>query len=330
MFLARLLCFMGSCLLAAAVAAQGNITVLLDTTNLLIGDQVRCTVVVNVPKGARSITAPIIGEALAEGNEVLELLEQGDPLQESNERYDTYQYPLVVTAWEPGMQDLPPLTFSYLWEDSVRTLVSQAATLIAIAPQVTGDSTYVVDIKPLLAERANFWDYLKQFLSNPIVAVLLFLMLAIGFGGLFWLIRGGPERDKGPTPEEWALARWETLRNSDFIQKGDFIAFHTEISYILRGYLKQRFKIDALERPNSEFLPQLNPHPLLVQADLREELETVLRQADLIKYAKASPLPIANEKSLALIPNLIKTVQERLEILENDARIASPAKTTRR
>lgn len=330
MFLARLLCLLGGCLLTATIAAQGNITVLLDTTYLLIGDPVRCTVVVNVPKGASSVTAPIIGDVLAENNEVLELLEQGGPLQEANERYDTYQYPLVFTAWEPGMQELPPLSFSFVHEENIHTLVSQAATVTAMAPQVTGDSTYVADIKPLLAERPNFWDRLKQFFSHPIVAVLLFLLLVAGMMYLFWRYRNRKDVTPTPTPEEWALARWEALRNSDFIPKGNFIGFHTEISYILRGYIKGRFKIDALERPNSEFLPQLNPHPLLIQAALREELSTVLQQADLIKYAKASPLPIANEKALALIPELIKTVQERLEILENDANLSSPAKTTRR
>lgn len=329
MFLARLLCFLSGCLFAATIAAQGNITVLADSTYLLIGDPVRCTVVVNVPKGATSVTAPIISDVIAENNEVLELLEQGDRLEETNQNHDTYQYPLVLTAWEPGTQDLPPLTFSYVFQDSIYNLTSKAVTFSAIAPEVTGDSTYVVDIKPLLAERPNFWDRLKQFLTHPIVAIFLFLLVALGIVYVFFRYRNRPNNSPLITPEEWAQTRWVALRDSDFITKGDFIGFHTEISYILRGYLKRRFKIDALERPNSEFLPQLNPHPLLVQAPLREELTTVLQEADLIKYAKASPLPIANEKALNLIPELLKTVQERLEVLENNANLSSTTKTTR-
>ena len=330
MFLARFLHLLSGCLLATTVAAQGNITVLLDSAYLLIGDPVRCTVVVNVPKGASSVTAPIIGDVIASANEVLEVLEQDEPLQEANQRYDTYQYPLVVTAWEPGRQVLPPLTFSFVWQDSIYNLTAAEVTLTAIAPQVTGDSTYVADITPILAERPTLWDRLKEFLSHPIVAVLLFLVVALVIVYFFLRYRNQQNQQPQTTPEEWAMARWAALRDSDFIQKGNFIAFHTEVSYILRAYLKRRFKIDALERPNSEFLPQLNPHPLLVQAPLRTEFTTVLQQADLIKYAKASPLPIANDKALELIPDLIKTVQERLEILQNEAALSSTAKTTRR
>ena len=306
------LCFCGWAL-ALAACAQGQINILADSTELLIGDPVRCTVVVNVPKGAQSVTAPVIGEVLAQSSEVLELLEQSDPIELEGDVNDTYQYPLLLTAWEPGLHDLPALTFSFVYKDSLYSLQSRATTFTASAPTVTGDSTYMADIKPLLAEEPNFWDLLYKILSHPVFIVLLFVLLTAA--GLYALVQYRNRIQaaaRPPSPEEWALARLEALRNSDYLQRGDVIAFHTEVSYILRAYLKRRFRIDALEHPNSVVLPQVKGHPLLTDAALYEELDTVLRQADLIKFAKASPLPIANEKALTLIANLIRAVQHRL------------------
>lgn len=319
------LCLCGLALIFG-VHAQGQIDVLSDSTDLLIGDPVRCTVVVNVPRGA-VVSAPIIGEVIAKENEVLELLEQGDPVRLNGQVNDTYSYLLTVTAWEPGMHELPPLTFAFTHKDSLYQLTSRPLMFTAAAPTVTGDSTYVADIKPLLAEAPNFWDRLYRLLSHPVVAILLLLLLTLGaFYALMRYRNRLEEQRLAQSPEDWALERLAALRQSDYLHLGDVVAFHTEVSFILRAYLKRRFVVDALERPNSEFLPNLFPHPYLPQKALYEELVTVLEQADLIKFAKASPLPIANEKALALIADLVATVQAQLEVLEKEAS-GHPSKT---
>lgn len=325
-----LCCFCWSLVLAAT--GQGRVTVLADSTYLVIGDPVRCTLVVSVPKGASSVTAPLIGEVIAQSSEVLELLAQEAPLQENQtETNDVYQYPLQLTVWEPGQHELPPLEFSYVYQDQLQTIRSKAVTFTAIAPQVTGDSTYIADIKPILAEKPNFFDWLYRILTHPVFLVLLFLLLAIG--AVVALVRYrnhlGEQAD-WLTPEEWALGRLAALRESSYLEYGNVIAFHTEVSYIIRRYLKLRYRVDALEQPNSVILPPLAHHLLMDDAALHQELTTVLEQADLIKYAKASPLSIANDKALILIRDLVAATQRRLDALRAERKHSSPSKTVQR
>jgi hypothetical protein len=295
------------------LGAQAQVIVLADSTEILIGDPLGLRLVVNVPSGAQ-IVFPSITEALAD-EEVVELLDQGERQMTKGKVNDTYELPLTVTAWEPGQRQLPTLGFSYKYKDEVKELRSKPFTFTATAPQVTGDSTYVADIKTILSEELTFWDYLYQILSHPIVAVLFFLFLA--FAAFYGLVRYKnklKERAARQTPEQWALEQLELLEGQGYIVQGNFIAYHTGISFILRTYFGRRFKIDALEQPLSFFLPALQQHAFLQNNQgLQEELATVLQQADLIKYAKASPLPVANIKAGQAIKEVVALVQHRLE-----------------
>lgn len=300
----------------ATVGAQAQVIVLADSTDILIGDPLGLRLVVNVPSGAQ-VVFPSITEALAE-EEVVELLDQGERQLTKGKVNDTYELPLIVTAWEPGQRQLPSLGFSYKDKNKVKELHSKPFIFTATAPQVTGDSTYVADIKTILPEALTFWDYLYQILSHPIVAVLFFLFLAFAaFYGLIMYKNRLKERAARQTPEQWALEQLERLENQSYIVQGNFIAYHTGISLILRTYFVQRFEIDALEQPLSFFLPTLQQNNFLQHNQrLQDELATVLQQADLIKYAKASPLPIANTKAAQAIKEVVALVQRQLEETE--------------
>ncbi len=148
---------------------------------------------------------------------------------------------------------------------------------------------------------------------NPVVLVLLFLALA--FTAFYLLVQYKNrllERRNRQTPEDWALEQLERLEAQNYLEQRNFVAYHTAISMLLRQYLHVRFKVEALEQPTSYFLPRLKQHPYFQGSALHQELSTVLAQADLIKYAKASPLPIANEKAAALIRDLVQLVRARL------------------
>lgn len=296
----------------AELGAQAQVTILADSTEVLIGDPLGVRIVVNVPRGAQ-VVFPIINEALAK-EDVVELLEQGERKITKGKVNDTYELPLTLTAWEPGQRELPALVFSYKHNNEVAELTSKAFTFIAAAPQVTGDSTYVADIKTILAEEPNFWDYLYQIFTHPVVAIIFFLLLS--FMAFYMLVQyknSLKERQARQSPEAWALEQLELLEAQNYLAQNNFIAYHTAISIILRTYIERRLQIKALKQPSSSFLPLLSQHKYLNNKALQEELTTVIQQADLIKYAKASPLPIANEKAAQVIRDLVSRVKINME-----------------
>lgn len=303
-----LLLFLFSCSLGLVAQDKGQANIFMDSTSFLIGDQISMELIVNIPAGYNP-TFPLVDEILEK--EKLEIISQQEQeLIKGNPNY-TYKQKFTLTAWEPGSYQIPALKFAYKKNGALVEFESSSLMLNVIAPQVTGDSTYVADIKTILAESPNFLDQLYAFFKHPVVIALCILLLAFLAFYAFVQYKNRARAIVPKTPEEIALQQLESLQQSDLIAQKRYQEFHTRISFILRNYCNNRFDIKALERPVSEFLPKIKQHRLL-KASLYEEFETVLRHANLIKFAKASPLDIANQKALSFGFELIESVQIKL------------------
>lgn len=292
---------------------NGQANIFLDSTNFLLGDHATMQIVVNAPVGNTVVFPNVAGLLEAEK---LELIDQKETEFVQGDVNNTFKKTIVFTAWEPGSYYVPEMVFSYKKGGEVVEIKSARVMVKITAPQVTGDSTYVADIKTILAEEPNFWDNLYYFFTHPVTVALLILLIAFLAFYAFMQYKNRAKPAAALTPEELALQRLETLRQYNPLKDNDFKTFHTQISFILRAYLNARFQINALERPTSEFLPQVKVHELM-PARLYEEFATVLEHADLIKFAKASPLDIANKKAMDCSLELIRSIQEKLKELEN-------------
>lgn len=287
---------------------QGQANIFLDSTNFLLGDHVSMQVVVNAPVG-NTVLFPNIKELL-EG-EKLELVDQKETEVIQGDENNTFKKIIIFTAWEPGTYFVPAMSFSYQKGAEVVEIKSAPIQIKITAPTVTGDSTYVADIKTILAEEPNFWDNLYYFLTHPVTVAVIILLLAFLAFYAFMRYKNRAKPTAPLSPEELALQRLEILQQANPLGSKDFKDYHTQISFILRSYLNTRFKINALENPTAEFLPKAKAHELM-PSSLYEEFATVLEHADLIKFAKASPLEIANKKAMDLSLELINSVQEKL------------------
>lgn len=302
-----LFCLVG-CSWGLLAQDKGQANIFMDSTSFLIGDQISMELVVNIPAGYTP-TFPIINEILEK--EKLEIVDQQERKLIKGKPNYTYKQKFTLTAWEPGSYQIPALSFAYKNNGELVEFESASLMLSVTAPQVTGDSTYVADIKTILAESPNFLDQLYAFFTHPVVVALLILLLAFLAFFALMLYQNRTNYVMAKTAEEIMLQQLKTLEQSDLLGQHRYKEYHTSISFILRTYLNGRFRIKALELPTSDFLPKLEQHRLL-DSSLYEEFETVLEHADLIKYAKASPLDIANKKALSFCFELIDSVQEIL------------------
>lgn len=259
--------------------AQGQANIFMDSTTFLIGDQVKMQVIVNIPLG-NTLVYPVIADLLEE--EKLELIDLSETEILPGDENNTFKKEVIMTAWEPGKYQIPEMTFSYKGQGTTVQIKSAPVMLTAISPQVTGDSTYVADIKTILAEQPNFLDQLYWFFTHPVTIAIIILLLAFLAFYAFMVYKNRAKQVAAQTPEELALQRLEDLKQDNPLARHDFQAFHTMISFILREYINGRFKTKALERPVSEFMPQLKGHRYM-KVSLFEECKTVLEHADLIK-----------------------------------------------
>ena len=79
-------------------------------------------------------------------------------------------------------------------------------------------------------------------------------------------------------------------------QKGKFKAYYTALTSILRTYISGRWDIGALEMTSDEIIMALRD--VEMPSASRTDLITILRTADMVKFAKAEPEAEENEESL--------------------------------
>ena len=299
---------------------KGQVSIFVDSLSFYPGDQIPMRMVVNIPTGAELLNNNV-REAL-EANE-LELISIEKDEMVNGQNFDTYSFQTVFTAWEPKSHEIPSFDFQYTQNNQKAvTLKSKTYRLQVKAPNISGDSLFLVDIKPIIVEKKYISDYLLEIFTHPITIVLISIGLIVGFIGLILRMRKKAALLE-QSPEEMAISMLESLRSSSLIQDGKYKAYHTQVSFITRQYINQRFGIRTLEVPTPIFVHDLSEHSL-TDPELFDELSLVLKHADLIKFAKASPLELANQKAIDTPLAFIRSTQQR--IIESEQTITNEKK----
>jgi hypothetical protein len=147
------------------------------------------------------------------------------------------------------------------------------------------------DIKPIRVvpkSRSKIWAYLAFFLLTLMaIAGLIFLFI--------W--RKKPLTDAEKTaalpPYERARLALEKLNEDHYFQNENIKLFYSNLTLILRQYLDEKVYDQSLESTTDELVFRLKTLQAANQINLSENtlrnIETILKRADLVKFAKSKP-----------------------------------------
>ena len=142
---------------------------------------------------------------------------------------------------------------------------------------------------------------IKDYVTYGAIGLILFGLLA---WLIAWLIaRYMSKRKATPRPAPKIPAHIVAnkalveLGHRKLWQKGKVKAYYTALTSILRTYISGRWAIGALEMTTDEIIAELRDHEMPTQS--RTDLITILRTADMVKFAKAEPEVEENEESLS-------------------------------
>lgn len=134
------------------------------------------------------------------------------------------------------------------------------------------------------------------------------LLLLLLLGGLYLLKRWLEARGKRLSdlfkpapplpPHVVAIRALEELHHRKLWQNGKFKSYYSELTDILRTYLVGRYGVGAMEMTSDEILEamrHLSEEELPKKASM--DLCSILREADLVKFAKAEPSADENESA---------------------------------
>lgn len=295
----------------ATQAQEISLTTKLDTTVVEIGDHFHLHLRAELNKGELLQFPEITNDSTFAKLELLGVSELDTTLLE-NDRM-ALQQSLKLTAWEKGEYILPPLQFTVLRNGKVDTLTARELLLQVGAPAI--DTTKAIkDIATVYDTPFNFDEFMERYFVYVLAAVVVIIISLL----LFFYFRNREEqprtvlrRPKVPA-HKIAFEELEKLKEEELWQKGEFKAYHTKLTDILKSYAELRYKVTLMELTSHETMMLLKGTPQ-TNAEANQMLEKIFELADLTKFAKYIPNDQENELSMKNSILFVGLTREELE-----------------
>lgn len=303
----------------AAFAQQKQITTTIDTTKNKIGAEFKLSVTALVNSSSKVVFPKLknIGSLEVIESYPIDTVKKND------------QYELIkkygLTQFDSGKYTIPSIQILIdkkpFLTDSI--VVEVAAVKVDTLQQKMYD---IKDIAPVDEGLGNWWKY-----------VLGLVLIALIGAGVYWFIKKRQKKSIAEkvykTPIEKATSLLNNLEKKELWQKGEIKEYYSELTDIARNYIEEAIDVPAMESTTSELIVALQAasikKKMTVSPETVSNLERVLRQADLVKFAKSKPLDFEItedrnkiQKAILTLDNAIPqdTVDEEENILNEAQR----------
>ena len=290
------MCVSALCVSAVAFGAADvpTITSRIEPDSIMIGD--RFTYIIDIEKDmVQEIAFP---EFETDPKGSIELVESHpvDTISREGRRLHLRKR-YTMAAFEEGRIAMGAAKVLYADKNIVDTLYARDSVYLKIATyQIDSTSQSIYDLKPQYTLRFRVAE-IKGYLMW---GVLLFLLLG---AGLIALIRYLDQRGKRlgdlfrPAPPEpphvVAIRALEALHHQKLWQNDRHKLYYSLLTDILRTYIAGRWGVSAMEMTTDEIIEAMRTLDLPEKA--RMDLTSILRDGDLVKFAKFTPEADQNE-----------------------------------
>ena len=168
------------------------------------------------------------------------------------------------------------------------------------------------DIKPIANEDSKMGNWWKWLLG---------ILLIIGLAALiYYLIKRNQDkklnRIEFKTPIEKAVGMLQLLEKKQLWQKGEVKNYYVELTDIAREYIEEVVEIPAKESTTAELIAAMKnavaTKKLKLSNDSILALEKVLKQADLVKFAKVLPQDFEITEDQKRIENSVISIHKSI------------------
>jgi len=292
-------------LLSATVfAQQKQLQTSIDTTKNKIGAEFKLTLKTDVD----TLSKVVFPNAKNFG--ALEVI-QSYPIDtiKKNDRYELIKK-YGLTQFDSGKYTIPSIKILI----NNKPFLSDSLLVEVTKVQVDTLKQKMYDIKDIAPADNSIGDWWKY---------LLCLFFLGGLGALvYWYIK----KRKGEkeiaeifkTPIEKATSLLNKLEKKELWQHGEVKEYYSELTDIVRNYIEEAIEIPAMESTTSELIEGLKIASLKKKMKLSKEtienLFTVLKQADLVKFAKSKPLDFEITEDRKKIERAIVTLDKSIPV----------------
>lgn len=291
-------------LITTSVFAQQKVETSIDTTKNKIGAEFKLTLKTSVDTLSKVVFPKLknIG--------ALEVI-QSYPIDtiKKDDRYELIKK-YGLTQFDSGKYTIPSIKIlinnKQFLSDSIKVEVANV--------QVDTLRQKMYDIKEIVKSEDSIGDWWKYLLG---------ILLILGIGAfVYWYLKIRQkkkiEEEVYKTPIEKATTLLNILEKKELWQHGEVKEYYSELTDIARNYIEEAIEIPAMESTTSELIEALKKASLKKKMKLSQEtienLFAVLKQADLVKFAKSTPLEFEITDDRNKIQKAILTLDQAIPV----------------
>lgn len=202
-----------------------------------------------------------------------------------------------LAAFDEGRYNLGAARVLYADKNIVDTLRSHDSVYLEVTTfQIDSTSQSIYDLKPQKTLPFRFRE-ISGYVKWAVLFVLVLLAAAYALQrylqsrgkGLGDLFKAAPPQP----PHVVAIRALEALHHQKLWQNNRHKQYYSQLTDILRTYIDGRWGVSAMEMTSDEIIAAIRSEELPDKA--RMDLTAILRDADLVKFAKATPEAEQNE-----------------------------------
>ena len=225
----------------------------------------------------------------------------------------------LMAAFQEGIHKVLPEVM-YLDKNIIDTLRGEDTLRLMVTTfQIDSTSHTIFDIKPQRTLKFKFGEisgYVTWTIIAIIILVLLFLIakrILAHYGKSFSdIFKPAPPLP----PHEIALRDLKKLHSERLWQEDKHKLYYSGLTDILRAYIAGQFGVGALEMTSDEIIEAMRG--VEIPQKQKMDLTELLRDADLVKFAKAMPEAEANEAAYTMALNFVEQTMPQPEEEEDE------------
>lgn len=225
---------------------------------------------------------------------------------------------LLFTFFEEGTHSVLPPLIEYEYNGNIKTIVAKDIINIRVSSPLDSIENGILVIDPsLIAPNKTIMEEPFDWMEDFFIPLGFFLLGVLVLVGLIYLVIKQskkkeeivlPQREEYIPASNIAMDKLTQLKSEQLWQKDQVKEYQSQLTYIIREYLENRYEIPALE--NTTFQIGNDLKSLNLNEGLRTEVQNILQVADLVKFAKAEPDANVHEQFMTKAEEFVRATKK--------------------
>ncbi|MBK8611471.1 MAG: hypothetical protein IPL84_16420 [Chitinophagaceae bacterium] len=273
-----------------------------DRKDILIGEQIRLKLKVNLPLQSETLTKWI---TIPESIPHFDMVEAGKPdTIRFKDDSKAIEQTIVFTSFDSGRWVFPALPVEFGSNGQSPQILRTDSFYVNVSYSPADSSNQLRDIKPIIKVSVNsyFWYYIAG-------AVLLLLIFGFLLYRYFKKKKQVPPvtADSSLSPFDEAMAALKSLEQLNLQEEVEIKNYHIRLAGIFKIYMGRKQNKNLLNKTTGDILITLKDVPL--PAEQLSVLATALRCTDAVKFAKYLPLPPESKDCRKQVQDVIGDIE---------------------